>query len=760
MKYNSYMETQKRNICLCPLPLGLETPSECVVGRTPHPIDSGGTVGARSLDSAYHDPSRLVSFMRQKHECCSAIHKMQLPDSEGGPIRRWIWDCSSLGGSRRKTRKPKKQSPPESLETECESSLCANMKRLGRKARKIVKLLKIERGLKPVMPVPKKIACGSLRKRLRAIYPKELDPVLELSIKTSMKCEPQPCDTCMEPMVLEAMSTYEKARLKPVDVSDEHLDSFERAFAENVPDGWDKRRSAYVPNGAATLMHSRSQGGNWNSEEFTDQCRKTLVFSKGKPRIVTMYSSYNVAVLTPLHHSLYSHLKGRTWLLVGDPTSERLAHLEEGCLGSDWLSFDYEAATDNIKSAYVERAVEVLIAKGTLSEDEERCLRAFATLSLEGGRAQSGQPMGSPMSFPVLCLINKTVVDMALSNLLKKGKISFKEWTSHRCLVNGDDLLTKETEMGGLVQEVQEQGGHVGLKVNEEKTMQSPIYAEINSTLFSREAKAEDASGVGREDKKRKMTLQKKTNVSALWMSSDVRDVLGFAGESTVSGPGFRMCVVNNASRLSRQKIKTFAYILPVHYSQLIADPALRRLLCSTPDTSVPDARNLFEVESKPVGFEMSPEEVSGVMTTAVNRVRETCQWMGLHQLKRSLAKKRKSVTSSVTTKPTRLEASRILSKRNPPSEEKTLSCLASAWKYKRKEVLLAEDMAENCHHLSAFTVFDGESCSPWVQIQSKLNKWKNNKKECSPRLSGDCPGSDETGNEGFIRFGSVACDV
>jgi hypothetical protein len=553
---------------------------------------------------------------------------------------------------------------------------CARSSYLRRKAQKIVKLLGVDQSLKAKSKLPSDFVCGSLRAKIRSIYSTELTPTQELSIKTATKVEVQPCPFC-ENLQKEKLIEYEKARLSAVEVDPDHLDRFAKAFAGNVPDGWNRRKTPYVPNGNSTLFASRREGGNWVDQSFSAECDTKLIYSSGKPRVVTLYSGYNVAVLTPLHHSLYDFLKRRSWLLVGDPTDERLRHTADGCEGQEWLSFDYEAATDNIKIAYVRRAIEVLIDKGEgLSADEERCLRVVSSLGFGDREASTGQPMGSPMSFPLLCLVNKTVVDLALSELLDRGQIRGQEWSRHRCLINGDDLLTKSTSSGDLVAAIEGQGSKVGLRVNKEKTMRSGKWAEINSTPFL-------------EGKK-----QKKTNVSALWMGADVPDVVGFAHLSAASVRGFRMVLLANASRLARQKIKTGTTLPFARMECIVSSKRLRVALTSRPATQVPPVTNLFGVEPVPDGFCLTRTEVFDTVTAEVARVKKYGFWKGLWTEKRLAARARKSIeVIPPEGRQSRRGLFKILKVKLPTPEPAVLSCLARAWEYKRKEELRADEM-------------------------------------------------------------------
>jgi len=549
---------------------------------------------------------------------------------------------------------------------------CARSFQLRRKAQKIVRLLAVDQSLKAVRPLPSDFVCGSLRTKIRSIY-SELTPVQELSIKTAQKAEVQPCRHC-EDLQGDKLNEWKSARLSPAESSEEDLSAFGRAFSDNVPKGWNNRKRPYIPNGHGSLTATRKAGGNWVDEPFSSDANVKLVYSSGKPRIVTLYSSHNVSVLTPLHHSLYSYLRERSWLLVGSPTSERLRDLQSGCSGDEWLSFDYIGATDNIKTAYVQRAVEILIEKGEdLSIDEVRCLRVLSSLTLGHEAATTGQPMGSPMSFPLLCLFNKTIVDMALTSMLERREIPFKEWTVHRCLINGDDLLTRSTSRGDLVAAVMEYGGKVGMKTNPEKTMRSPEFGEINSTVF------------------RNCVLEKKTNVSALWMAQEVCDSLAYAEESSVTRKGFALVACGNATRLARQKIKTITELPMSRKKIVMSTKKLRDALSHRPSSKVPTETNLFPVEVVKFDFTLTREEESRVLEAEVASIKERKAWVPLYAQKRKLERMRKHLTPVYERKPLR-KLWESLTPDAPDRERRTLSCFARYWENKRKEELLAEE--------------------------------------------------------------------
>jgi len=558
-----------------------------------------------------------------------------------------------------------------------DAHLCLRSPKLVRKASKIVRLLQEDCGLVPLHAVPKYIPCGHLRRAVRTVYASELTLTQELSIKTSQKCESSWCDPCK--VLLEHMvEGWKEKRLRPTSVNDAHLNRFARCFRGNVPRGWNLRKTAYVPNGHATKEWSRPQGGNWNATGFSRECKPVAVVSSGKPRIVTLYSERNVAVLTPLHNSLYAFLRKRGWLLVGDPTEERLRQAFSEMPGTEWLSFDYESATDNIKTAYVRRAVEILIEEAIgLSEEEVLCMRTMADLRIDGQVATTGQPMGSPMSFPMLCLINKTVVDLALTQLLEQREIEFKEWTRHRCLINGDDLLMKSTSGGCVASAIREQGASVGLVTNCEKTLRSTDTAEINSTVFVD----------GR--------LRRKTNVSALWMGSEVEDVVKFASESCVHTTSIVEVVKNNVSRLAKPRTKVSQKHPWELKKALLRVKSIRTALVSEAPPG-PQLTNLFPVEDVPDGFWLSREEQVATIDREVERVRERCLWKSV-LARNSYTKAWSKRVATLKKAPRYSHAARALRWKKSPEREKTLAIFVRRWIEKKYEELLSVDPTPVC---------------------------------------------------------------
>lgn len=550
---------------------------------------------------------------------------------------------------------------------------CTRAAGLWKKAYNCVLHLAAELDVEPVKDLPPSVRCGGLRAAVEGCFPDSVPLQAKLSIKTVQKLERSSCRSC-ESGFEERIEAWREARFQPIEVDQGHLSLFKRMFRANIPRGWNRQAESipFIPNGHAS-QHPRREGGNWCEEEFSDKCRYDLVFSAGKPRVVTMYSSYNTRVLSPLHQSLQRHLEKQGWLLIGPPTAEHVRTLNgEG----NYLSFDYKSATDNIKQPYVEAAVDVLIecADPKLDDDQIRCLRVLSALQFEGDSRVStrGQPMGSLMSFPLLSLTNKTIVDLALADLLQGGQLSFKEWTGHRLLVNGDDLLTKEPRsrpgQHSLAEAVFRHGRHVGLESNWEKTLCDPFDAEINSTLFHRG------------------DFVKKVNVASLYMKPDVDDVLGFALESTCSAEGFRKVVRANARYLARQFRKGYRD-LPLPLQRLCKrDRKIRKALKSGPaDRIKPEATNFFPVSPRPEGYDLTREEEVQLIHAKVTELRGFVPRLIAEEFRKPKERRAPPILKERSWRAVKYE------KRPPKAEDVILHVLASGWYCKQKERLAEE---------------------------------------------------------------------
>ncbi|AMB21743.1 RNA-dependent RNA polymerase [Phomopsis longicolla RNA virus 1] len=589
----------------------------------------------------------------------------------GGPLKKATGcsppvNCGSSGKA--DLRYTKENVSPNNLQG------CKKESRNGRVARAAVRLLEQDQKIKRVRPLPPRISCGSLRHAVRQVFPPDLTVVQELSVKTAQKLI-KPCDLCEQEACSALMAKYMKERFEPdspVDVA--HVQRFKRAMAVNIPSGWNKKKSPYIPTGHATLFNKRRQGGSWNREPFSRFARAECVFSSGKPRIVTMYSSRNSELLSPLHDALYAAIR-KGWLLVGSPTDE----LVQGLNGSGpYVSVDYRSATDNIRAVYVRASIEVLKEKSEcLSDEEAAALDVLAELRFASGDfvpgltraecldgsepATRGQPMGSLISFPLLCLINKSVVDLALADLLDSGKIRWKEFQRHRCLINGDDLLYREfTDSRDILDGILRHGGMVGLVVNTEKTMVSPEIAEINSTSFRN----------GRKEKK--------TNVNVLEFSKEVTDPIGFLADSVVRPSSFRRLLELWKGPIRDAERKIQGPIPRSFFASLYRSRAVKESLVWFP-TGRKESYNPFPIAARPDGYDLTRGEEIGSIHARVSGLMDSGYRPEKPVRSRALSGEVRSIQSA-------------LRRIKPREEDNILKVLADTWYWKTKEKSVKED--------------------------------------------------------------------
>jgi len=489
------------------------------------------------------------------------------------------------------------------LDGSSEPKECMRGIRNRRVARLCLRLLRMEfKELSDAtMTLPPRIPCGQIRSTIRSVL-NDATPLVELSIKTAQKLEKPPCRFCSRKFD-EELDRWKESRFQPVCVDEAHLALFKRVVAVFVPTAWNRGESPFIPNGSATLFHSRKEGGNWLEEDESPFCRAELVLSSGKPRIVTLFSEAHSRVLSRLHRSLYNRLAREGWCLRGPPTNEDVSRLE----GHDWVSVDYSAATDNIKNAYVRALVDVLIAKGEgLSPEEIRALHVVADPRLVdmGDRQWTrGQPMGSLMSFPMLCLMNRAAVELSVLSLISSGEVEPRKGFAHRCLINGDDCLFRDLTPGrSLYAALRRESAEIGFVVNLQKTMVHASLAEINSTLFKD----------GR--------LVKKVNLGALIMKN-VSDAAGLSWSACRTVSGALWVLRRNRHVLAMQESKVGPN-LPKPFRRLVlSDKLLQPALHSVPSEWEP-APNPFPVVARPVGYNLTPAQERKILEEEVRRLR------------------------------------------------------------------------------------------------------------------------------------------
>lgn len=175
-----------------------------------------------------------------------------------------------------------------------------------------------------------------------------------------------------------------------------------------------------------------------------------------------------------------------------------------------FVSGDYQAATNLISSELTEVAAHTFC--DMLGLDEEmtglviNCLinHELHVTGLDGksrqGRQQNGQLMGSPLSFPFLCLINAALTRFSLE--LRHPLRPLLSLSTMELLINGDDVAfvtdkvgyeiwKKVTRLGGLV-------ASIG------KNFTSPDFLVINSMMFSLHERMEVATGMRPDSRNRR----------------------------------------------------------------------------------------------------------------------------------------------------------------------------------------------------------------------------------------------------------------
>ena len=173
-----------------------------------------------------------------------------------------------------------------------------------------------------------------------------------------------------------------------------------------------------------------------------------------KVRLITKGPCMDYYLSKSYQKSLFKYLRRfPQFELIGDPLrpdhiyrmiDRELFLKERGMNFSHFVSGDYSAATDNLKIAYTKLGLETSFEnlplslkeayRNTLYEHEIHYPKKFG---IEPFMQQSGQLMGSPLSFPFLCLNNLIAYKLSLEDHLGIS-IPFKHLP---CLVNGDDIL-------------------------------------------------------------------------------------------------------------------------------------------------------------------------------------------------------------------------------------------------------------------------------------------------------------------------------
>lgn len=211
-----------------------------------------------------------------------------------------------------------------------------------------------------------------------------------------------------------------------------------------------------------------------------------------KVRIVTKGPEYTYAALRPVQKMLFNALKCDERFMIGEVMSSTKVRkcLGQLRLGNKWLSGDYKAATDNLAIELSHTLVEEIASATAMpfvyrdlfqtaltghSYVKEHTDKESGTKWYESmGPQARGQLMGSPVSFPLLCIANFALI----------WDTVFPESTFEevQCIVNGDDCLFQCDEDG---RDAWEDGARaVGLTPSIGKTYYASDFYVINSVMY------------------------------------------------------------------------------------------------------------------------------------------------------------------------------------------------------------------------------------------------------------------------------------
>lgn len=192
-------------------------------------------------------------------------------------------------------------------------------------------------------------------------------------------------------------------------------------------------------------------------------CKVVALAEDLKCRIITKMSGVSTFLATPLQKALWNHLATFPCFALTTKTfSEEDLHdmlsREGTSLGprtaAKLLSGDYSAATDGVNLNGTKQCLEEALTH--FSEEDESLKKHCRTIlyeqvliypeetQIQPVLQQTGQLMGSKISFPFLCILNLFTYVMSLPDELRERVLSGR-FSLHKLavLINGDDILFK-----------------------------------------------------------------------------------------------------------------------------------------------------------------------------------------------------------------------------------------------------------------------------------------------------------------------------
>nr|UYL95442.1 MAG: RNA-dependent RNA polymerase [Hulunbuir Botou tick virus 4] len=260
--------------------------------------------------------------------------------------------------------------------------------------------------------------------------------------------------------------------------------------------GWGKRidRSLRVPNQKGCFDLPTQKGGTlgarpWECQDIhPGNIRPVVAKTKGKARVVTLQNSYVKEILRPIHEGLYDHISEMDWLVRGELTEEHLQPLVDDLRDGEFhISGDYSQATNLINAKTVRTIVGVLCESDHLTPEEKRVLwQSFTDLRLIECTGTKyfvrGQMMGSYVSFPLLCILNRAMYNITQNWSHRLGGRKMSDRRPRPARFNGDDCAFNGTR--GTFELWRQVTSFYGMEVNVDKTGLSKKKIELNSRVF------------------------------------------------------------------------------------------------------------------------------------------------------------------------------------------------------------------------------------------------------------------------------------
>ncbi|QGY72584.1 RNA dependent RNA polymerase [Plasmopara viticola lesion associated ourmia-like virus 54] len=323
-----------------------------------------------------------------------------------------------------------------------------------------------------------------------------------LSFKGCKKLFDEPCTRCDQRLAAAAKEKWAAKAFDCPRSTDPDVIRDIKSRVRNImgPGWWEKREgkleNARVPDQQGCYELERKLGGTLSVPRWYEKptgvlgtvrekyavnlCRLGTAKTKGKLRVVTMQTARAKRILRPVHERAYDRISSFDWCVRGDVTKEHFLEVANDAKEGDlFFSGDYVSSTDNLHLDAVLAVVDVLCE--SLPDLEASVLKASFTeikVRWKGGRktVRRGSMMGNLCSFVVLCLLNRVALDRARQRVEQCGP----DW--RKCLINGDDCFFAGKMP--LYEAWLEETAKVGFEINQEKTMVSKRFGELNSTVF------------------------------------------------------------------------------------------------------------------------------------------------------------------------------------------------------------------------------------------------------------------------------------